>query len=149
NGADRRGVRMEAEVAPDGLDVHRIAADEPRSEVIDKQPHDRRAAGPDGVAVSGPDSAVAIENAHERGLLRDKALDRVGTPDLRLENYERELDAIDDGHGGDPWLPLVPILSTPVAELVEGRSSASRCELVLRQMGARTVGLSFQPRTEA
>src|SRR5205823_1820776 len=83
--ADRGRMRVEKEVAPDRLDVLRVAADRQRREMIGEERHDRRASGADRIAVTGSGRAVAVEDAHDRRLLRDEALDRVGALDLGLE----------------------------------------------------------------
>src|SRR5436305_2366664 len=91
-------MRVEKEVAPDRLDVLRVAADRQRREMIGEERHDRRASGADRIAVTGPGRAVAVEDAHDRRLLRDKALDRVGALDLGLEVDPRQLDTLDERH---------------------------------------------------
>src|SRR5207244_10550782 len=82
--ADGGRMRVEQEVAPDRLDVLRLAADKQWREMIGEKRHDRRAPGPDRVAVAGPGNAVAVEDAHDRRLLPHDALDGAGAVDLWL-----------------------------------------------------------------
>ena len=59
---------------------------------------DRTAAGADGVAVAGADRAVVGEDAHDRRLLADEGLDRVGPLHLGYEVHHQHLDALDFRH---------------------------------------------------
>ena len=93
--ADRRRVRVEEEVLPDRLDLVGIAADQPRREMIAQQRDHRRAAGADRVRVAGALRAVGAGDAHDRRLLRDERLDRVGAHDLRRQVDLQDLDALD------------------------------------------------------
>ena len=99
DGADRGRMGREKQALPDRLDVERIAAEQPRRQMIPEQSHDRRAAGADRVAVAGADDAVAGVDPHHRRFLRGKRLDRVGAHRLWNQIDLQDFDALDLGHG--------------------------------------------------
>ena len=99
NGADGGRMGCEKQALPDRLDVERIAAEQPRRQMIPQQAHNRRAAGADRIAIAGADDAVAGVDAHHRRFLRDERLDRVGAYCLWNEIDLQDFDALDLGHG--------------------------------------------------
>jgi hypothetical protein len=88
----------EEQALPDRLDMHGVASDQARGEVVPDQRHDRRAAGADGVAVACADEAVRGVDADHRGLLRDEGLDRVGAHHLRRKVDLQDFNARDFRH---------------------------------------------------
>ena len=96
--ADGRCVGGVFEFAPDRLDPLGVLADQARGEMVGDEAHHRRPAGPDRVAVAGPDRAVGVGDRDDRRLLRDEALDRVGALDLGRDVDQPHLDPLDQRH---------------------------------------------------
>lgn len=91
-------VGAEEEVAPDALDLLRLAAEEARHQRLAQKAHHRGAAGADGVGVAGARRPVGVRDRDERRLLAHEALDRVGPDDLRRQVHHAKLHAGDAGH---------------------------------------------------
>jgi hypothetical protein len=88
-------VGVEEQVAPDRLELLRVAPDQPRRQVVAQQRDDGRAAGADGVGVAGANRAIAAAHGDEHRLLRDEGLDGVGAPHFRRDVDLRDLDLVD------------------------------------------------------
>ena len=73
-------------------------ADQPRSEVVSEEAHDRRAPRADRIAIACPDRAVAVSDRDDRRLLRHEALNRVGALDLGRDVNEPQLNLLDRRH---------------------------------------------------
>jgi len=98
NGADGCGVGGEFQIAPDRFYAVGVLPEDARRQMIGQQPHHRGAAGADGVGIADADGAVAIGDRDDRRLLRDKALDGVGSLHLRRQINHAKFDAFDFRH---------------------------------------------------
>ena len=79
DGAHGRGMGVEKQVLPDRFNMQRVAPQQPRRKMVMQQRHDGRAAGADGVGITGGLDAIAAGEREQHGLLRHKGLDGVGT----------------------------------------------------------------------
>src|SRR5271156_5962920 len=96
-------MNVKEEVAPNSLDVVRVAVEQLGDKVIVEQLDDGRPAGADGIAVTCSSDAVGVGYAHHRRLLALKALNRVGTLDLGRQIYLQDLNGNDFGHWHFPF----------------------------------------------
>src|SRR6185369_6989993 len=88
-------VRVEEEVLPQRLDAIGIASDQLRSEMVAQQRDDRRPASADRVRVADALRAIVAGEPHDRRLLLDECLDRVGAHDRWLKVDLKDLDRAD------------------------------------------------------
>jgi len=106
------------------FDIERVAAEQPRRQVIPQQCDHRRTAGADRVGVAGADDAVAGVNAHHRRFLRGERLDRVGADRLWHKIDLQDFDAHDLGHGFSLFVgaSATASMSPDAADIKTGKS---------------------------
>jgi len=91
---------MKEQIAPDRFVLCRIAADQPRHQMIVQQRDDRRTARADRVCIARPAAAVTTADRQQNGFLHNERLDGVRAPHFGLKVDLPDFDVFDCGHVG-------------------------------------------------
>ena len=95
HGTHCRSMRVKKQIFPNGFNVNRIFAQQPRHQMVFEQGHHRATARTNGVGIACSLDAIAANQSEQDGFLGDKGLNSVGALNLRRQVDLTQVNAID------------------------------------------------------